>query len=549
MKEIGLATPSFEGLIKGNYVYVDKTAYVFKMVRGEFANNFYFISRPRRFGKSLMCSTLEALFLGKRELFKGLYIEDKTDYGFKTYPVLRFDFSSFGGTSYNNFIAKFTYQISLNAERCGIDLHSEQPSLMIAKLLDSLEDRAVIIIDEFDSPFVDAISAENAELVKQMRLVFTEFYKEIKLHSSKVRFFFMTGCTKLAGLNIFSAMNNLKDISRHPDYAGMFGYTEEELLSNFSGYIDAKFSAADGKYESRDDFLAALRGYYDGYRFSPESESRVYNPVSIGNYFSDPMVDFSNYWMDTGGMSTLAITLAKKQNLITLANEPVGMDADNLDGFDISLLADDALVGKDAENLAIGVLYYSGYLTVVGGRTPGLLLGFPNTEVSRTFTKRLVMSYSRNPRLLENSILKVQGAAEAGDWKTVINVLNEHYKTFTYQDFRKFKEQLVQIVFKSFFEMLGMNVKTEVDAGLGRADAILETVSCNYIFEFKIDSESSADAIKQIVEKKYAWLFADDKKPLHLVGIDFSSKKRQIVNCSHLIYGAAEAEEFVPEEK
>ena len=535
MKEIVTDSCSFEDLITaGDIIYVDKTAYVARMVMSR--SRFFFISRPRRFGKSLMCSTLDALFSGREELFKDLYIA-KSGYDFKSYPVLRFDFSQLNTDSVDSFRQDFIDQISENADRNRISLSEAMPSSMMRKLLLGLE-KPVIIIDEFDSPIIDAVSRDKTELAERMRDDFNAFYKVIKSFTGKVRFLFITGCTKLSGLSIFSAMNNLNDISTDPRYAGMFGYTEDELEESFSEHIDQKLGMPGSPYRSRAKFLGALKGYYDGYRFSPYDEAMVYNPVSIGSYFSGQVIPFRNFWAYTGGLSTLAVTLARHNNLLSVVEEKPELNIQDLSVFDIMTLSADGMQRPSA----LALLYYAGYLTIAGVDSPDLLLDFPNEEVRGTFLSSLIRtygSYDRNPASIANSACK---AVNRGDVELLISTLNELYKPLTPMDLRGNKESLIQLLFKALFVIAGVKVMTEVYAGKGRLDALVMAKGHNYIIEFKVDGKTAESAVEQIIKKHYDWLFTGDDTPLHLIGIDFRTEERQIVSYTHQIYGSGKTE-------
>ena len=286
MRKIKTTQPSFSGLIGGDYLYVDKTRAVHDLLSRE--EDFYFLSRPRRYGKSLFCSTLHALFDGRRELFKGLYIAEKTDYPFTPFPVLHFDFSGMDTDTRRNFIACFRKSIAKEAMRNGIDIPESTPSSMLLDLIDALYEKrgkVVIIIDEFDAPVTDALGEENG-MPGYIRKAFSTFYANIKKSSGKIRFLFITGVTKLSNMSIFSKMNNLLDISMDKAFADAFGYTEPELMEYFGEGMDEYMEANPGKYSSRDELLSRIREYYDGYRFSRDSEVTVYNPVSIGRFFN-----------------------------------------------------------------------------------------------------------------------------------------------------------------------------------------------------------------------------------------------------------------------
>ena len=537
MKKILTGIPDFEALIQsGDKIYVDKTSYVYQMLgTGE---RFFFISRPRRFGKSLMCSTLDALFSGKKELFKDLYI-GKTDYDFKSHLVLRFDFSRLNLRSHDTFLSDFQTQVFDNALRTGISIPCSQPSSMMDALLKKL-DSPVVIIDEFDSPMIDAVAEGEQELAERMRRDFNAFYKVIKSYTGKIRFLFMTGCTKLSGLSIFSAMNNLNDISTDSRYAGMFGYTEEELVKYFSEHIDQKLSTPGSSYSSKEEFLDALRGYYDGYRFSPFKELRVYNPVSIGKYFSSEDILFSNYWVMTGGLSTLAVTLARNTDLLSIAEERLTLSIDRLSAFDAARVT----AGGPSKTETSCLLYYAGYLTIKDSYKTNVILGFPDTEVRTTFISALVQAYSRERDDPQAIVTDAVCAAERGDHRAIIGLLNKYYRLFNYKDTEGRQEQWVKLLFKAFFGMLSLTVYTETPGGRGRIDAVMITETSNYVFEFKVDGKSADDAMEQIIDRHYDWFFTSSPKPLHLIGIDFSTEERQIVSYTHMLYGSGEVEEI-----
>ena len=326
MKRINVDRSSFEDLRKMDCIYVDKTEYVYKLVNDQ-SSSYYFISRPRRYGKSLMCSTLHCLFEGKKSLFKELYI-GKTDYSFEKHPVLHFNFAEYNTTSYESFLNDFQVAIRDEAERNGITLEKSEPSTMLTAFLKKAEKKTVIIIDEYDTPIIHTY--KNIELADKIRDTLSVFYSVIKNRNENMRFFFLTGITKFSNMSIFSQINNLIDLTFDKNFASAFGYTEEELESNFSEYIDDYMTRADRKYEKREDFLSAIKEYYDGYRFSYESNANVYNPVSV-----------------------------------------------SLD---------------DSEVLAL--IYFTGYLTIKEGDNLALTLKFPNKEVRNAFTLSLMKQYS-----------------------------------------------------------------------------------------------------------------------------------------------------------
>ena len=313
----GISTDRFslEYFITNDLLYVDKTMYAYELISSA-DKNFFFVSRPRRFGKSLFCSTLHSIFDGRKDLFKGLYIAEKTDYSFEKYPVIHLDFSKMSLLSEQAALNALQKRILGAAEDNGISIERDSPSEMlddlIMKATRATGKQVVIIIDEFDSPFTSKISW-RPELIEYIRELFNEFYKSIKADSAYIRFFFMTGCVRLSNLSIFSAMNNLYDISMDKRFAGAFGYTEKELEGNFGEGMDEYLEANPGIYGSKDEFIGRIRDYYDGYRFSPDSDVKVYNPVSIGRFFDRLECKFDNYWEKTGVSRMVVETIGRKQ--------------------------------------------------------------------------------------------------------------------------------------------------------------------------------------------------------------------------------------------
>ena len=521
-RQISTATSDFRQLIEAGYLYVDKTRYVHQMVR-ESLQNYFFISRPRRYGKSLFCSTLEHLFKGERELFKGLYIAEETGYSFEKYPVLHFNFSFLDTTTYENFLLGFKNMIRGLAHENGVDVKDSTPTYMLQEFLDKSEKQSVIIIDEFDSPIIDSL--DDREKLENIRKAFSNFYNTIKNKSSKIRFLFIAGVTKLSNMSIFSKMNNLTDVSMRAEYASAFGYTDGELESSFKEYIDDYLSSEGCPYEERKELLSDIREYYDGYRFSVDTDMKVYNPVSVGMFFQNGC-RFNNYWEMTGG-STLAVEMAKRYNLIDLMEDRIVVGMEAFTSFDISLLSEKTLRASSIYAL----LYYTGYLTIQDGDTDALVLGFPNKEISRTFTYSLITRYMGISSDLGSMIHGVKRAMKEGDVPAFIEKLQEYYESFPYDLLYKDKERTYQLLFHAFFVASGMDAVAEEHSLRGRADNVIRTKSYIYVCELKVDG-SAEDALAQIRERKYYEKYIPLAKKknikLHLVGMNFSSEERNI---------------------
>ena len=516
MKRITVNVRSFEDLrTRGDYIYVDKTKYVYSLVENEL-NNYYFISRPRRYGKSLMCSTLHALFEGKRELFKGLYI-DSTNYSFEKYPILHFNFADMNAESYEDFLYAFQERLINQAENYGITLERKKPSEMLYEFLLKASKKTVIIVDEYDTPIIHTY--KDLEKADRIRDTLSTFYSVIKNRDDKVRFFFITGITKFSNMSIFSQMNNLTDLTFDKDYASAFGYTEEELESNFAEYIDEYMKRGDREYETREEFFSAIRDYYDGYRFSYRSENRVYNPVSVGKFFNSGCY-FEPYWENTGA-NTLAVELAADYHLERIISENPILPLSAVNTFDYSLLREKKL--KDLQVLSL--LLFTGYLTIKDGDYDALTLTFPNTEIRKSFTQNLVERFTG----IEASLYAVEGirAVKRGDMERLEKTFNAFLKEFPYTILEK-KERSYQEAFFSFFLMLGGSRIDAEEASLrGRSDIVISTNRDVYVIEMKVD-ESAVKAVEQIKEKGYYHRYINTRKTIHIIGLNFSSETRQI---------------------
>ena len=484
MKQSQTGVPEFRNLIEEDFIYVDKTGYIAKLL--QMRRRYYFISRPRRFGKSLFCNTLESLFKGEKELFKGLYIYDK--YDFKPYPVLHFDFSGIPMLTLDGFLSSFRNQIRLAVKQFDITVSdTDDPATAFENAINEIHEKhgeIVIIIDEYDDPLITA-TLRNKPFLDDIREAFNSYYKTIKKNAGKIRFFFMTGVVKLSNLSIFSAMNNLVDLSMDKEFAGAFGYTDEELDEYFGDGIDEYLEANPGVYESREEFREKIRDYYDGYRFSPESETRVYNPVSIGFFFNNGC-RFDEYWKDTGSTS-FAINLARKHNLGNVVTDEQAI---------------------------------------------GFSLSFPNREVATAFSYGLVQWYIGSDSAAMTLSNMVADAVEEGNTDKLMKVIESYFSSIPYSAYDNTHERTFQGFLMNLFLAASMIVHSEDSTSDGRIDITLEGPSDFWIFELKVD-RSADEAISQIDTKKYAekygYLKVTDRiHRIHKIGINFSSDKRNI---------------------
>ena len=368
-------TSDFAQLRRSGSPYVDKTRLIYDMVSEE---GYYLLTRPQGFGKSLLCSTLECLFKGRRELFEWLYIAEHTDYDFKPCPVIHLNFSLLNTLDYESFVRGFQFLLRQQAVQNGVDLSRDDlPSYMMMELLNALDEPCAIIIDEFDTPVTDCIF--DHEKMLRIREAFSSFYSVIKNMGNKVRFLFMTGITKFSNLSIFSKFNNLTDISMREEFSCFLGYTHIELEDNFGEYVDDYLALGECPYRGMGDLLAALDAHYAGYRFSPHGGNAVFKPSSIASFFSS-CCRIEDYW-EASGLTARAVQIARQKNLLPEHESRLPMvAAQSLSTFDMG--------GSSGQTISASYIYallfFTGCLTIREsvGRTSHL--AYPNNEVLNT---------------------------------------------------------------------------------------------------------------------------------------------------------------------
>ena len=525
-RKLPLGVQSFKDLREKGFLYVDKTEYLFRL-----ANNskVYFLSRPRRFGKSLFLSTLAAYFRGQKELFQGLYIEKAEEElavqenrtPWQEYPVLYFDFNTGQYDTIESLISRI--ELFLYPLEKKYDITSAQGDLaqrfeeVIKQIYEKTHKQAVILIDEYDKPLLQTMGVNEA-LNEHYRNTLKAFYSVIKTCDEYIRFAFLTGVTKFSKISIFSDLNNLKDISLHESYAGICGMTQKELEVNFQPEIQA---LADKQKLDYPQALAALKQWYDGYLFHPAGEG-MYNPYSILNAFDDK--ELKSYWFGTGTPTFLVNFLKEAHYYIPDLDGKVELDEEGLQTY--------RAVAQDT----LPILFQAGYLTIKEYISDLRLyrLGFPNDEVRYGFLQNLLPAYSDVPfgqtgvwvgRFIQD-IRKgdVNGFMER--LKSIISGIA--YDNFTEKNL-KLREQNYQTAVYLVFALMGQFVQTEVHCSTGRADCIVITVDTVYIFEFKLSSNGSAeDAINQIKENRYAAQYKADGKKVVLIGSSFDEQTRTI---------------------
>lgn len=525
-RKIPIGIQSFEDLRRKNFLYVDKTLYAFKLAN---LGKVYFLSRPRRFGKSLFLSTLKAYFLGQKELFKGLYIEKaeekraeiEKNEAWGEYPVFyldfnvgRYDLDGALAESLDYFLKKEEkiYRLKNEGDSFGKRFQS-----LIETAYNKTGKQAVILVDEYDKPLLQTMGV-NEVLNEEYRNTLKAFYSVIKTCDQYIRFAFLTGVTKFSKVSIFSDLNNLKDISMLNDYAEICGLTQAEIENTFKPEIER---LAKNTKNSYDKMLEELKKRYDGYKFSVLGES-VYNPFSILSTLDSG--ELKNYWFATG-TPTFLVNYLKDAHY----NIP---DLDGKVELDESMLNEYRADTKDP----IPILFQSGYLTIKEYIEDVNMyrLGFPNDEVRYGFLKNLFPSYSSlRPDETGVSIWKFVEDIRAGNVDEFMERMQAIIAGVPYdnlpKDKLKLREQNYQTAVYLIFKLMGQFVQTEIHCLKGRADCIVHTKDSIYIFEFKLMSAGTAeDAIVQIKKNGYAAQFKTSSKKIILIGSSFNEEERTI---------------------
>ena len=504
---IGIQT--FAKLRENDFSYVDKTAYVYRLAsRG----SCYFLSRPRRFGKSMLLSTLKTYFQGKKEEFEGLAIS-KLEKEWKQYPVLHLDLSVKKYENKESLIAILARHLEQWEAEYG-NTYSDRSVedrffyCIVNAAKQSPEGKVVILIDEYDKPLLEAIG--KPELQEEYRQILKAFYSNIKSGDEYIRFAMLTGVTKFSHLSIFSGLNNLRDISMLPQYAAICGFTQQELETTFSESID-EFSEA--MKVSRTEMLELLRKNYDGYHFSSDLSVSVYNPFSILNAFAANTLNA--FWFATGTPNFLVEVIKYcDYPLDWLVTEP--KTAEDLDAID-AMFSD-----------PIPLFFQSGYLTIkdYDSRLEAYRLDFPNKEVERGFARFMSLYYNGGNRHGSFNIFRFVKAVEDGDAELFMTLLQAFYADGDYQLVGKL-EVYFQNSLMVLFRLMGFYVQVERHTSKGRMDVTIQTKDYVYILKLKVD-KSADEALQQIEDKQYAAPFAADTRKLFKIGVCFSSEERGI---------------------
>ena len=525
---------NFRDLIDNNRVYVDKTALICQIAKDE--KGPYFISRPRRFGKSTLINTFHELFAHGTERFKGLEIEPL--WKDKTYKVIHLDFSTFREVPSNSsFNKEFMDAFKLSLEEAGIEPTKENidsPANLLKKTLDT-ESEVVLLVDEYDAPLTAVLNVSNE--FEDRRKILSNFYLTVKSCDGKFRFIFITGVTYYSHTSIFSAFNNLKDLTLDLRYGALLGYTSEELELYFGEYIDNAVEVLNKKYHTErythDLVVSELKRNYDGYSFDEEALNHVYNPWSIVNFFDAPVRGFIPYWVVSGGSTPTFLVNYLKQ----------GLEKYNTDDLQ-SLLNIDSTVNSAAEylypkieNMAnldlFAILYQAGYFCIKAVVDDIFKVGIPNLEVKKAYSNIVLNELTKTKEAKLKYVEPFKEVLASGNLDKIKELFNTFINEFSYETVKNFNEACFRDVLKLAMLTFNVTASTEVMGACGRADITAEAGDYLYVFELKVTDNSKdidtklSEAKEQIIKNKYARRLTDKTViPVALV-LENNSKSRE----------------------
>ena len=507
-----LGIQTFERIRKEDRLYIDKTEYIYRMTHSD--SVYCFLSRPRRFGKSLLVTTLKSYFEGKKDLFKGLAIE-KLEKEWTEYPVLHFDMSGGKHMEKEQLERYLCFIIEENEHKYGIvNSGLSDPNVRLNALINSIYAKTgkqiVVLIDEYDAPMLD-VAHEDKQL-DILRNIMRNFYSPLKKCESLLRFVFLTGITKFSQVSIFSELNNIKNISMDEKYAGICGITEEELLTQMSEDIDMLAKTQD---LTREATVAKLKEYYDGYHFSKVSPD-IYNPYSLLNCFADK--NFGAYWFSSG-TPTYLINMLNKFDVLPATIAPTEALSSAFDA------------PTEKMTSITPLLYQSGYVTIkdYDKDTQLYTLDIPNKEIRVGLFNSLLPNYVNGTQAQQGgvTITKMASLIRRRDMDGALQLLQDYFETLPYCNVTNYEGHYQQMLYIIFTLLTGFVVDVEVHTPKGRVNMVLLTNTDLYLLELKLNKSAQA-AMRQINLKNYHRRFALSGKPITKVGINFDSTKGNI---------------------
>ncbi len=506
MKNLPIGIQTFERIRSGNYIYVDKTEFVYEVAQNSAS---YFLSRPRRFGKSLFLNTLKSLFQGKKDLFEGLWIADKWDFS-KVHPVIHFSFDKMDNKILEESISSVINTHALNFEVSLIENGVKNRFQELLVKVSAKHGEVVLLIDEYDKPIIEFLEFEESGIYTKAienQKIMKQFYSVLKASEEHLRLTFITGVSKFTKVSVFSDLNHLQDISLNERFANIVGYTQSEV----EYYFEAHIQSVEQKLKmSHQDLLAKMKIWYNG--FSWNAETTLYNPFGLLNFFSNK--DFRNYWFSTG-TPTFLLNQMKIQNIYDVENTRI--DIESIESYDINNL-----------NL-ISLLFQTGYLTIKEMDGRKLLLDYPNQEVRESMYRFMIDGLAPNPQRIYTigTIEDLKKAFLTADLATVRSIISSLLSDLPYEVYDKKSEGLYHGLLHFMFSLLGVYIKSEVHSSRGRADSVVETATHVYIFEFKFN-KAAAEAMQQIKDKNYASKYENSGKITVGIGVNFKTADKEI---------------------
>ncbi len=506
MKKLPIGIQTFSDIINENYVYVDKTEIALQLIE---RGRYYFLSRPRRFGKSLFLDTLKEIFEGKKELFKGLHIYDKWDFEDR-YPVIKVGFTGGFYGSFEEIEQLFRYFLHTNEQALGVTCNHKETievyfSDLIKKVFEKYQKKVVILIDEYDKPILDNITRK--ERARAIRDQMKGFYSVIKGNDAIIRFVFLTGVSKFSKMNLFSGLNNLNDITLDDRFGNICGYTHEDLKTHFGEHLEGVD-------------LEEVKKWYNGYNYFGDL---VYNPFDI-LLFIDKGKEFQSYWWSTGNPSFLIDLLREKEYYIPNLNNVLAT-GEMLDSFDVDSIELEAL------------LWQTGYLTITEKVAEpfgmSYRLGLPNKEVQTSLNSLYITCLTENNKTKDHTRSQMAKALMNGDTSTLKEIFTALFASiantnFTKNDLTQYEGYYASVIY-AYLASLGFTTIAEDVTNKGRIDLTLLVNDLVYILEFKVTDQADGSALRQIKERKYYEKYGSHPA-IWLIGIEFSETDRNISN-------------------
>jgi len=495
MRKYPVGLQDFDKIISENFVYIDKTKYIYELTQ---SGGYYFLSRPRRFGKSMLTTTMQALFEGKKELFTGLYVEDKWDWEV-TYPVVRISFAETGFQSMG-LDESIRQELVKHGNKFGVTFDTTFIDQMFRELIQKLSashGKVVILIDEYDKPIIHYLGVDTAQALAN-RDIMKNFYSILKEADPHLKMVFITGISKFTKVSIFSDLNNLADLTIDRRYAGICGITQDELETNFTEELMVQDKAK-------------IKEWYNGYTW--DMKTWVYNPFSLINFFSSNQ--YRNYWFESG-TPTFLINLTKDKRLYSFEESESSMNF---------------LSSYDLEHLQLlPLMFQTGYLTLKSYDEDRdyCVLDYPNHEVRKSYLELLANAYITNDSTTSAVLAtKIEKALQNENFEEVKSIINTLFKSLPYTIWQNENEAFFHAILHLTFKLVGVYVQSEVLTSDGRIDCIIHFVDKIYAIEIKLD-KSAADAIIQIKEKAYLKPYLHEGKKLIAIGINFSKEKKEV---------------------